>query len=112
MLALHMTQAVTYQEDFLQERKDREKIHAQMEELKDQSVVTINRLEAEIQNLKTCATASGEDFQCQSQIMAYKKQLDACKKELEEERRSQVMKDKVDILNEQMFKLKYNKKDF
>ena len=79
-----------------------------MEELKEQSSVIVNRLETEvkdlkteIKNLKAGATVTAEDFQLsQSQIIAYKKQLDACKKELDEERRrGHVMQDRIDALN-------------
>ena len=100
-IAHYTYQVATYQEDFLQERRDREKIHAQMEEHREQSAVMIKDLRTEIQNLKTGASATAEDFQIsQSQIIAYKKQLDACKKELEEERRrGQVMQERIDTLN-------------
>ena len=72
-----------------------------MEDLKEESAVMIKNLKTEIQNLKTGASATAEDYQIsQSQIIAYKKQLDACKKELEEERRrGQVMQDRIDTLN-------------
>ena len=51
-----------------------------------------------------------EDFQIsQSQIIAYKKQLDACKKELDEaRRRGLVLQERIDTLNaieEQVIKL-------
>ena len=76
-------QVVTYEADFLQERSDKENVLTQMKVLREQS------------------TATAEDYQIsQSQIIAYKKQLDACKKELEEERRKcQVMQDRIDVLN-------------
>ena len=110
-IACYLNQVATYKEDFLQERKDREKTHAQMEEQREQSAVMIKDLRTEIQNLKTGASATAEDFQIsQSQIIAYKKQLDACKKELEDERRrGQVMQGRIDALNalqEQMNTLK------
>ena len=72
-----------------------------MEDLREQSTVTIMDLKTEIKNLKTGASATAEDFQIsQSQIVAYKKQLDACKKELEEKRRrGLVMQDRIDTLN-------------
>ena len=83
-------------------------MHGQMEDLKEKSAVTIKNLKtdiqnlkSEIQNLKTGATVTTEEFQIsQSQIIAYKKQLDACKKELEEERRrGHVMQERIDTLN-------------
>ena len=51
-----------------------------------------------------------EDYQIsQSQIIAYKKQLDACKKELNEEKnKGQIMQGMIDSLNdhqEQMIKV-------
>ena len=51
-----------------------------------------------------------EDFQIsQSQIIAYKKQLDACKKELDDaRRRGLVLQERIDTLNaieEQVIKL-------
>ena len=96
-----------YKEDFEQERKDREAMNDQMEELKEKSSVIINRLEIAnktlVKKYKPQALEQlQEDFQIsQSQIIAYKKQLDACKKDLEEERRQgQVMQDRIDDLQE------------
>ena len=101
-----------YKEDFDSERKDRVAMNDQLEELKEKSSTIINRLEtANHELLKKCNSQmlQQEDYQIsQSQIIAYKKQLDACKKELEEERRrGLVMQDKIDALNiqEQMNKL-------
>ena len=85
-----------------------------MEDLKNQAAVMIKRLQTDIQNLKTeiknlklGESATAEDYQIsQSQIIAYKKQLDACKKELDKERSNgQVMQDKIDAVQEQMIKL-------
>ena len=96
-----------YKEDFEQERKDREAMNDQMEELKEKSSVIINRLEIANKTLVKKYNPQAleqlqEDFQIsQSQIIAYKKQLDACKKDLEEERRQgQVMQDRIDDLQE------------
>ena len=95
-----------YKEDFDIERKDREAMNDQLEELKEKSSAIINRLETANQALvKKCnpqvLEQLQEEFQIsQSQIIAYKKQLDACKKELDEERRrGQVMQDRMDMLN-------------
>ena len=95
-----------YKEDFDNERKDREAMHDQLQELKEKSSAIINRLETANQALlKKCNPQKleklEEDYQIsQSQIIAYKKQLDACKKELEEERRrGQVMQERMDMLN-------------
>ena len=98
-----------YKEDFEQERKDREAMHAQLQELKEKSSLIISRLEAANHNPHKLEQLQ-EDFQIsQSQIVAYKKQLDACKKELEEERRrGQVMQDRIvalSALQEQIIKL-------
>ena len=85
-----------------------------MEDLKNQAAVMIKILQTDIQNLKTeiknlklGESATAEDYQIsQSQIIAYKKQLDACKKELDKERSNgQVMQDKIDAVQEQMIKL-------
>ena len=91
-------------EDFLQERKDREAIHGQLETFREKSEVKLRKKLVEIERLQ-------EEYQIsQSQIIAYKKQLDACKNELDEERRrGQVMQDRNDALNahqEQNIKLK------
>ena len=101
-----------YKEDFDNERKDREAMNDQLEELKEKSSAIINRLEtANHELLKKCnpQILQQEDYRIsQSQIIAYKKQLDACKKELEEERRrGHVMQERIDALNiqEQMSKL-------
>ena len=95
-----------FEEDFDNERKDREAMHDQMQEMKEKSSAIINRLETANQALlKKCNSQSleqlQEDYQIsQSQIIAYKKQLDACKKELEEERnKGQVMQGRIDSLN-------------
>ena len=95
-----------YKEDFDNERKDREAMNDQLQELKEKSSAIINRLETANQALvKKCNPQTleqlHEDYQIsQSQIIAYKKQLDACKKELEEERRrGQVMQERIYTLN-------------
>ena len=104
-----------YKEDFEQERKDREAMNDQLQEVKEKSSKIVCRLETANQALvKKCNSQKleqlQEDYQIsQSQIIAYKKQLDACKKELDEERnKSQAMQDRIDALNglqEQMIKL-------
>ena len=104
-----------YKEDFDHERKDREAMNDQLQQLKEKSSTIINRLETANQALlKKCNPQAlellQEDYQIsQSQIIAYKKQLDACKKELEEERRRGLMMQyRIDTLNEhqeQMIKL-------
>ena len=95
-----------YKEDFDNERKDREAMDDQLQELKEKSSTIINRLETANQALlKKCNPQRleqlQEDYQIsQSQIIAYKKQLDACKKELEEERRRGLMMlDRINRLN-------------
>ena len=95
-----------YKEDFDIERKDREAMNDQLQELKEKSSAIINRLETANQALLKKYNSQKlekleEDYQIsQSQIIAYKKQLDACKKELEEERRrGQVMQDRIEALN-------------
>ena len=95
-----------FKEDFDHERKDREAMNDQLEELKEKSSAIINRLETANQALvKKCNPQALEQLQeefqiSQSQIIAYKKQLDACKKELEEERnKCQMMQDRIVKLN-------------
>ena len=74
-----------------------------MQEIKEKSSAIINRLEVANQALlKKCDPEQlQEDYQIsQCQLIAYKKQLDTCKKELDEERnKGQVMQDKIDALN-------------
>ena len=96
-----------YKEDFDHERKDREAMNDQLGELKEKSAMIINRLETANQALlKKCNPQTleqlQEDYQVsQSQIIAYKKQLDACKKELDEERnKGQMMQGRIDTLND------------
>ena len=90
-----MLQAQIYEQDFLQERKDRESAHGKLTDLKDQSAAKVNRLKSRIRDLEkekadraTVAYQLQEDYQIsQSQIIAYKKQIDIGKRELEEERK-------------------------
>ena len=94
-----MLQALLYKQDFLQERKDSESAHGKLTDLNDQSVAEVNRLESRIRELEKekadKATAVNRAFQqlqedyqiSQSQIIAYKKQIDIGKRELEEERK-------------------------
>ena len=103
-----------YKEDFHQERKDRVAMNDQLQELKDKSAVIINRLETANKAVANQGTVAAkgqqkleqlqEDFQIsQSQIVAYKKQLDVCKKELEEERRrGQVLQDNIKSLHNEV----------
>ena len=98
-------------EDFLQERKDREAFHGQLEAFREKSEVEIHTLQLELRKKLVEIEQLHEDYQVsQSQIIAYKKQLDASKKELEEERRrGQVMQDRINalsVLQEQNTKLK------
>ena len=95
-----------YKEDFDNERKDREAMNDQMQEMKEKSSSIINRLETANQALlKKCNSQSleqlQEDYQIsQSQIIAYKKQLDACKKELDEEKsKGQMMQGRINALS-------------
>ena len=93
-------------EDFQQERKDREAIHGQHQ----QSLFIINGLERELNETKEklVATDSHKEMEqlqeeittSNSQIAAYKKQLDDCVMELNEWRkRGQVMQNRNDALN-------------
>ena len=103
-----------YKEDFEQERKDREAMNDHMQELKDNSAAIINRLETANKAIVDQGTVAAkgqqkleqlqEDFQIsQSQIVAYKKQLDACKKELEEERRrGLVLQESIESLHNEV----------
>ena len=106
----------------MQERKDRESSHGKLSDIKDQSAAHVNRLESRIRELEKekagKATAADraflqlqEDYQIsQSQIIAYKKQMDIGKKELEverkrlEEERVEVEKrqSRIDGLNSQL----------
>ena len=100
------SQASTYREDFLHERRDREAKHDELQDHRDQSAAIMNRLESrnselEKENKELTQRATGlaaadkqkfqqlqENYQIsQSQIIAYKKQMDIGKKELEEERK-------------------------
>ena len=86
-------QATVYYEDFLQERKDREAIHAESQHIKEKS----SDYDMRYQQLE-------EDYQiAQSQILAYKKQMDICKKDLEEEREKAAQnQSRIDGLNSQL----------
>ena len=89
-----------------------------LQDMKEQSSVSVNRLQARIKELETKNKALKqhlsltadiqqrlaqieEDYQVsQSQIRAYKKQVDTCKKELEDERRrAQLLQERIDVLN-------------
>ena len=102
-----------YKEDFEQERKDREAMNDQLEELKEKSTI-INRLETANKTLVKCNPQTleqlQEDYQIsQSQIILYKKQLDACKKELGEERnKGQMMQGRIDALSALLEKIDKN----
>ena len=93
-------QAATHQEDILHEKEAK---HAELKNLTEQSATVINIKETRIRELekenkeltqRTTGLATAEfqqlqeDYQIsQSQIIAYKKQMDIGKKELEWERR-------------------------
>ena len=117
----YVLQALVFEQDFLQERKDRESSHGKMTDIKDQSAVEVNRLQTRIRELEEKAGKTTEvdrafhqlqeDYQIsQSQIIAYKKQMDIGKKELEEERKKveqnqsiiQQKQSKIDGLNSQL----------
>ena len=119
---IYTSQAATYREDFLHERRDREAKHEELQNLTEQSAAIINRKETRIaelekeltQRVTSLATADREKFQqlqedyqiSQSQIIAYKKQMDIGKKELEEERkRVEQRQTRIDVLNSQLSKL-------
>ena len=103
-------QAALYQEDFLQERRDREAFNDQLHTFKEESAIKMNRLQLELNETKEKLVATDSHIEIQhlreeiaiifSQTEAYKKQLDACKKELDEEReRGQVMQDRIETLD-------------
>ena len=96
-------QAAAYKEDFLQERKDKEAFHDEHRSFREVSAIKINRLQFELNETKKklVATDSHKEIeQLQEEIVAYKKQLDACKEELDEERRrGQVMQDRIEVLD-------------
>ena len=126
MLSCHVytacTQALVFQQDFLQERKVRESFHSRLTDIKDQSAAHVNRLQTRIRELEKekfngRATVAAdrekfeqlqEDYQIsQSQIIAYKKQMDIGKKELEEVRKKVEVKQlKIDRNNLQLSLLK------
>ena len=83
---------MTSYEDFLQERKDREAKHAELQRVKESSAVIMGYQQLD------------EDYQiAQSQILAYKSQLNHCKKDLEEERnRAERQQTRIDGLNSQL----------
>ena len=90
-----MLQALTFKQDFLEEQKDRESSYGRLTDLKDQSAAEVNRLMTRIRELEMEKAGADRAFQqlqedyqiSQSQIVAYKKQMDIGKKELEWERR-------------------------
>ena len=49
-----------FQEDFKQERRDREKCHGVLEDTKDCAAATINKLETDLKELKRKKSASDE----------------------------------------------------
>ena len=87
-----MLQASIFKQDFLAERKDRESSYGRLTDLKDQSAAEVIRLMTRIGKLEIEKAGVDRAFQqlqkdyqiSQSQMIAYKKQMDIGKKELEE----------------------------
>ena len=76
--------------------------------MKERTTVVINRLEFRNNELEQMQAVSStqlaqvmEDHQITaSQVLAYKKQVDSCKRELEDERRrAQLLQERIDALN-------------
>ena len=110
-------QAATHQEDILHEKEAK---HAELKNLTEQSATVINIKETRIRELekenkeltqRTTGLATAEfqqlqeDYQIsQSQIIAYKKQMDIGKKELEWERRIEERMEVVEKKSQQLSK--------